>query len=162
MKEKQDRSAESEYLALYEEYFRRVFGWLSKSFDIHTAEDLTQQTFLNLWLYLLSHGANKTDNPKALIFKIAKNAKIDYLRTLSSKPVEPLEYLDEISDGSDNFGKVELVCALSSLTCEERQLINMKMAGFSSSEMAEVLGITPSGARTRLQNAKKKLKTLLS
>ncbi len=154
-------SAEEKYLILYEEYFKRILAWFKKSFDAYTSEDLTQQTFLKLWLYVLSHGADTIENPKALIFRLAGNVKIDYLRAVSSRPIEPLEYLEEIRNDFDLERKIEIVCALNSLTSDERTVLHMKQAGFSSKETAEVLGTTPSGARTRLQLAKKKLESLL-
>ncbi len=154
-------SAEEKYLVLYEEYFKRIFAWMRKSFDDYTSEDLTQQTFLNLWLYVLSHGADKIENPKALIFRIAGNVKVDYLRAVSSRPIEPLELFENTGSDTDLEYKVELVCAMNSLTADERTVLNMKQAGFSSKEMAEILGVTPSGARTRLQLAKKKLENQL-
>ncbi|MBQ7837619.1 MAG: sigma-70 family RNA polymerase sigma factor [Clostridia bacterium] len=152
---------ESEYLELYEEYFKRVFAWFKKSFDTYTSEDLTQQTFLKLWLYVLSHGDVIIENPKALVFRLAGNVKVDYLRAVSSRPIESLEYLEEIRNDFDLERKVEIICALNSLTADERTVLHMKRAGFGSKETAEVLGVTPSGARTRLQLAKKKLEGLL-
>ena len=45
--------------------------------------------------------------------------------------------------------------AFARLSDDEREILSLKAAGFSSEEIGELLGITASGARSRLQRAKK-------
>lgn len=146
---------------LYNKFYKRVFSYFLKEFDNSVAEDLTQQTFLKLWTYILSHPKDKIDKPKSLIFTIAKNVKNDFLRLILSKPYFSLDESGDVSYNNDFVKRIELNSALALLNDDERKIIKMKDSGLSSREMAKCLGITPSGARSRLKEAKDKLKRIL-
>ena len=64
---------------LWEKYNKKIYSYFRRQFDEDTAEDLCQQTFLNVWRYLSSYQGNVRKS-KALIFSVAKNARNDYLR----------------------------------------------------------------------------------
>lgn len=146
---------------LYNSFYKKVLSYFLKEFDRSVAEDLTQQTFLKLWTYILSHPKDKIDKPKSLIFTIAKNVKNDFLRLILSKPCFSLDESGDVSYNNDFVRKIELNSALALLSDDERKIIKMKDAGLSSREMAKSLGISPSGARSRLKEARDKLKKIL-
>lgn len=60
---------------IYDKYYDKILRFFKKDFSIDDAEDLTQQTFLQLWAWIPNAYAVK--NSKALVFRIAKNVRID-------------------------------------------------------------------------------------
>lgn len=57
--------------------------------------------------------------------------------------------------GSDELdSNMEIKEAFSLLSEDDREILSLKAAGFSSEEIGELLEITASGARSRLQRAK--------
>lgn len=142
---------------IYDKYNKYVFNWFKKDFGIEDAEDLTQQTFLQLWGWL----ANKQEvkNKKALIFKIAKNVKMDkYRKNAISIESIYLPELYEIVDRNNQTSIIDIKLSIGKLDVKEQQLLHMKLQGLSSEEIGKEYGITASSVRTRLQKIRKKLK----
>lgn len=73
---------------LYEKYYKKVLSYFKKEFDADEAEDLTQQTFLQLWSWIANMQFIK--NKKAYIFRIAKNVRCDRYRQKAMKSVKCL------------------------------------------------------------------------
>lgn len=97
------------------------------------------------------------DNWQAWIFRIAVNLKNDFLREKYKNAdlkscAENKLLLQEEEELSKNFDVKE---AFAMLTDDEREILSLKASGFSSDEIGELLGVTASGARSRLQRAKK-------
>lgn len=143
---------------LYDEYYEALKKWFIKEFSEDTAEDLCQQTFLNVWKYI---GSPKKE--KAWLFAIARNVKTDYLRTYLSKP-QNFNYLDisdlSVPDGKDSENSALLTFAFSKLSKEDRELLSMSQY-LKSREIASVLGISASAVRSRIAKAKEHLKELI-
>nr|MDE5985434.1 hypothetical protein [Eubacterium sp.] len=51
---------------IYDKYYKKVLSYFKKEFGTDEAEDLTQQTFLQLWSW--ASNLQFTKNKKALIF----------------------------------------------------------------------------------------------
>lgn len=142
---------------LYKKYRKRIAAWFTKQFNADISDDLTQQTFMKLWMYLCANPLKQIENDKALVFKIATNVKNDFLRKSLSLNECPLDACEEILGNSDFSAVTDIRLAFMKLNPEERKLIKMKELGMSSAEMGKALGISPSGARNRLKEAKDKL-----
>lgn len=148
---------------LWEKYNKRIYAYFRRQFDEDTAEDLCQQTFLNVWRYLSSF-QGKVRKSKSWIFTVAKNVRNDYLRTLQSRKINydysdlyenqiPVEY---------NFDEaLSIQRAMERLTKEERELLSVSQY-LSSREVGSLYGISASAARSRVQKVKAKLRAYLS
>ncbi len=147
---------------LWEKYNKKIYSYFRRQFDEDTAEDLCQQTFMKVWLYLSSY-QGRIHNSKSWLFTIAKNARNDYLRTVQSRKINynysdlyaneiPVEYnLDEA---------LSIQRAMEKLTKEERELLSVSQY-LSSRETGSLYGISASAARSRVQKVKAKLKGYL-
>lgn len=142
---------------IYEKYYKYIFNWFKKDFGIEDAEDLAQQTFLQLWSWIPNKKEIK--NKKSLIFKIAKNVKMDKLRknVISIETIFMPE-LYEIVDRNNQTGIIDIKLSINKLSAKEQQLLHMKLQGLSSEEIGREFGITASSVRTRLQKIRNKLK----
>lgn len=141
---------------IYDKYYDKILRFFKKDFSIDDAEDLTQQTFLQLWAWIPNTYAVK--NSRALIFRIAKNVRIDRYKKNSitlENAIIP-EYFD-LADSNNEINIVDIRLSLQKLSVKEQQLLYMKVQGYSSDEIGKAFGISASAARTRLQKIKGKI-----
>ncbi len=150
-------SASEKFEALYKKYYPLVQGYFRKRTGETDAEDLTQQTFMNLWLWLIKPKDIKSE--KSFVFTIAKNVLADYFRAkrLSTEDID-IESLFDLSDGSDFTKGIELREAIGRLPERERAILQLKSDGYNSKEIGKLLGILPSTVRGILEKIRKKLK----
>lgn len=145
---------------IYEKYYKKIFRYFRRDFSFDDAEDLTQQTFLQLWGWL-----PRTDSVRsggALIYSIARNVRADrYRNTAFMLETAAIYDFVEVPDSSSRINEVETRLALDVLSVKERELLLMKTRGYTSEEIGKEFGISASAARTRLQKIRKKLATKL-
>lgn len=145
---------------IYEAYYPAVQAYFIKRFDPSESEDLTQQTFMRLLAWLPNGQTVK--NEKSLIFSIAKSVLCDRLRqkTALDGYVSVYELFD-IPDTEDFAAEIELKTTLRTLTEADKMLIDLKNRGLKSREIGDILGISASAVRTRLQTLRKTIEKLL-
>ena len=141
---------------IYEKYYKKIFRYFWRDFSFDDAEDLTQQTFLQLWGWL-----PRTDSVRsggALIYSIARNVRADrYRNTAFMLETAAIYDFVEVPDSSSRIDEVETRLALDVLSVKEREVLLMKTRGYTSEEIGKEFGISASAARTRLQKIRKKL-----
>lgn len=141
---------------IYEKYYKKIFRYFRRDFSFDDAEDLTQQTFLQLWGWL-----PRTDSVRsggALIYSIARNVRADrYRNTAFMLETAAIYDFVEVPDSSSRIDEVETRLAIDVLSVKERELLLMKTRGYTSEEIGKEFGISASAARTRLQKIRKKL-----
>ncbi len=72
-------SCEETFTSLFEAYKERLFGYvLAVAHSRYTAEEITQEIFLKLWL--CRHDLHLVENPEAYLFTIARNKTLNHLR----------------------------------------------------------------------------------
>ncbi len=135
--------------------------------DIHTAEDLAEDTFLELMLKRPKFSGNSSF--KTWLFAIGRNiAKKHYRRhaKLSVVPLESQDYLAVEDEIEDNFIKAEqkrmVHQALHQLKLEYRQVLFLSyFEGFSIAEIALIMKKSEKSVKNYLYKAKKALKSEL-
>lgn len=141
---------------IYEKYYKRIFRYFRRDFSFDDAEDLTQQTFLQLWGWLPR--ADSVRSGGALIYSIARTVRADrYRNTVFMLETAAIYDFVEVPDSSSRIDEVETRLALDVLSIKERELLLMKTRGYTSEEIGKEFGISASAARTRLQKIRKKL-----
>ena len=131
------------------------------------AEDILQEVFVKIHTRI--HTLRDEEKLPGWIYQIARNAIYDYYRT--QKDTLALQALPDsatfIAEETLEESAVEelLPCIremVEQLPAEYRQaLILTEYEGLSQKELAERLGISYSGAKSRVQRAREKLKTML-
>jgi RNA polymerase sigma-70 factor, ECF subfamily len=138
---------------------------LKRVHDEATAEDLLQDVFLRVHQQVETlKDARKLES---WLYQIARNVIIDYYR--SSRPTIPLEasdVLDLPADFPDDDIITELFpsvrAMVTSLPEHDRQaLVLTEYQGLTQKELSERLGLSFSGAKSRVQRAREKLKQQL-
>ncbi len=147
---------------LWQEFSRRLLQFIRRRVpDDDIAEDMLQDVFVRIHAHL----GTLRDRGKleSWIYQITRNAIVDYYRERRTA-VELTEALAEGEDTSDErSAEAELAASLremvEALPEPYRQaLLLSQYGGLSQKELAERLGISFSGAKSRVQRARQKIR----
>jgi RNA polymerase sigma-70 factor (ECF subfamily) len=133
--------------------------------DETAAEDLLQDVFLNIHQHVDS--LRDVKKLESWIYQVTRNAIIDYYRsrraTTTLEEPEALQLPEELPDEDVVTELLPCVRAMVlSLPAQDRQaLILTEYQGLTQKELAERLGLSISGAKSRVQRAREKLKQQL-
>jgi RNA polymerase sigma-70 factor, ECF subfamily len=152
-----------------EEWVPRVYRFaLRLTADAHTAEDLTQETFLRAWRKL--GNLRESRAMRAWLFRIAANLWRDQLRRGRSPIAQAGPLIDErqcrvhlpehTAAGQEELAKA--LAALDGLPPRQREVMYLcACENMTPTEAAEVLDTTPEAAKANLSLARKKIRELL-
>lgn len=154
--------------SLYEEYKHDVFTYLvSLTHDSLLAEDLVSDTFLGAIRSLPRFKGNS--DIKTWLFSIARHKWYEYLRkTTPTISLDDLaeRYLRNDSDPESSAINRELVRRMLRLLDNEpartKDVVLMRIEGYSFSEIAHKHGISESSARVLDHRAKKRVRDVLA
>jgi RNA polymerase sigma-70 factor (ECF subfamily) len=133
--------------------------------DETAAEDLLQDVFLDIHQHIDT--LRDVKKLESWIYQITRNAIIDYYRsrraTTTLEEPEALQLPEELPDEDIVTELLPSVRAMVlSLPAIDRQaLVLTEYQGLTQKELAERLGISVSGAKSRVQRAREKLKQQL-
>ncbi|WP_159102371.1 RNA polymerase sigma factor [Caldalkalibacillus mannanilyticus] len=162
-------SASEKTQYLYHQYcddLYRFFIFMVGSSEV--AEDLLQETFLNVYTSIRSFEGRATE--KTWLFRIARNIAVDWIRkkrsfrwivealtaTIKSSEPQPLHFIEL------NESEAELYRALAKLSDKYRTVIYLrKIKEFSIAETAAIMQCTEGRVKTDLYRGLQKLKDLL-
>ena len=131
--------------------------------SVPDAEDVYQDVFLRL----LEQDAEdwETERTRAWLIRTTLNRCADLHRFRLRRPTLPLEDIpghNGSMDGESENSVVELWVAVAGLPEKLRTVVHLYYAeGYSTEEIAPMLGISAATVRTRLYRARERLKTLL-
>ncbi len=136
------------------------------SFRVHDqsmVDDILQDVFIKIQVHL----PNLIDEQKihGWIYQITRNTIIDFYRKEKSNEKFPhlIYFYDETTE--ENFTKEAAMCIQSTikrLPGMYREALELtEIQGLSQKELCEKLGISYSGAKSRVQRGREKLKQLL-
>lgn len=153
---------------IYEEYKQDVFKYLvSLTHDISLSEDLVSETFLGALKSL--HKFKGESTIKTWLFSIARNKWYEHLR--KEKPTISLDdlsynYLLSECDLDNSIIKKELsnkiLVLLDSEPPRTKDIILMRIEGYSYFEIGKKHNISESSARVIDYRIKKKIKNILA
>lgn len=133
--------------------------------DEQVAEDLLQETFLRI------HGGldtlDDTRRISAWVFRIAGNLVVDHRRAAAG--LEPLEAFEDdaavLDDESGNLNEVVrdwIPAMIARLPDTYRRAVELyELEGLPQQRIADELGLSLSGAKSRVQRGREKLKAML-
>lgn len=127
----------------------------------HDADDVLQEAFAKIHAGL--PGVNDSEKLEAWIFQVTRRAVVDHFRQRASK-VRPSEIP---ADGSDPADVTAVVASwlrpmMEELPATDREILDLADAqGLGQQEIADRLGLSLTGAKSRVQRARGKLKQVL-
>ncbi len=152
---------------IWKEFHARLRRFIqSRVRDENSTDDILQEVFLRI------HARIDTlrDDSKleSWIYQIARNAIIDHYRTHKSTDATvelvasiPAEVESDEADAARQLAP-GLVSMVECLPPEYREAVTLtEFGGLTQKELAEKLGMSVSGAKSRVQRAREKLKAML-
>lgn len=143
--------------SIYKDYWQKIFricmGYVN---DYAKAQDLTQDIFVIVWKNLSKF--RKESNIGTWIFKIASNYCLRQIE--KDKRLKKSELPINLRQESEIFIEPQIKLLhkyISELTEIERIIISLELEDIKQSEIAEIVGITPSNVRVKVHRIKEKL-----
>lgn len=149
---------------LWKDYRDRLLAFIrARVSDDDAAEDLLQEVFLRI--HTRMHMLKDSDRLESWIYQITRNAIVDYYRQHSrltplpeTLPAESEPEIISTPDSADEIA-ASLRSLVEALPEPYRQaLLLTEFEGLSQQELAGRLGISLSGAKSRVQRARQKIK----
>lgn len=153
--------------AFYADFFTQmlpeVHKFIRARFSPAQAEDLANETMLSLWRKEVPVPRDETElsQLRQLTYRIAIGHILNAQRKTDHEMDAAERAVLRIVPGSDpTFEAVvpdPLAQAIDSLGFTDRQAVNLLISGFGTSEIADILGISPKAASMRLARARERL-----
>jgi RNA polymerase sigma-70 factor, ECF subfamily len=130
----------------------------------HDAEDLLQEVFLRA--HIAFYKVKDKGRARPWLYRIAANVVADHYRNkrVAIPPVAPHEPAEDAADLENLNGEILpcLVSAIGELPDGYRSALTLAdLEGRRQKEVADELGLSLSGAKSRIQRARRKLKAAL-
>ena len=128
--------------------------------DVDIAEDLVQETFMNVWLYLQKGG--KIDDFSSFTYRSLRNVCLSHLRrTKEMCNIDDVpEVEDEVIDTSIRDARIWRAIDELPKKCREIFLMS-KRDGLSNSEIAEELDLSVKTVKNQITKAFRRLRNAL-
>ena len=122
-------------------------------------EDLRQEILLRLWMGW--KGYRPDHKPITWLYRVALNTAISWRRQRARQvQTTPLDTFDLPEESTLREQATYLKTLIAMLPAADRRLINLYLDGFSSDEIARLLGISQTNVTTRIGRIKEKLRKL--
>ena len=131
--------------------------------DDQVADDLLQETFVRIHRTL--HDQHEVERIPSWVFQIARNLVIDHYRSKSHSTTDLTDTRAVADEEQDNLNELvagwlpQMIAQLPEKYREAVELYELK--GVSQQGIASELGLSLSGAKSRVQRGREKLKSLL-
>ena len=138
---------------------------LSILHDAPAAEDVLQETFLQLWSAAASYQP-RGHSPVSWLLGITRNTALKHLRTAQRDAAVPLDEVPDTADPLDAFlaaeNRIVTRAVMAHLSEEERQIVVLHaVAGIKHREIAQLLDKPLSTVLNKYRRALKKLESML-
>ena len=159
---------QKKFTKIYDEYVDSIYRFVFiKVNSNEIAEDLTSEVFLKSWEKFKQKQGDSIENPRAYLYKIARNRIIDFYRergktTIISIEQEKIvlksdENLEENQEKDMNLEKIQK--ALTNLNSDYQDVIILRhIDGLSIKDIAKILDKSNGATRVMLHRAMKQLK----
>jgi len=148
------------FACVYNDLKKPVFTIICRIVQSKTlAEDVTQDAFMKLFL---SPPDSSVRNPRAWIFRVARNLAIDALRKKQCTDI------DDVAEAGTDFAdnsilRMDIDRAMSSLPRDEREIITLHLnGGLSFAQTAEIVGLSVASTYRKYRSAIKCLRDYLN
>ena len=163
---------EKEFLDAYEKYADDIYRHCYfRVYNKELAEDITQETFIKTWKYILA--GQEIKNIRAFLYKVAVNLIIDnsrkkkevYLEDVAQKESRESIRLSNMEAQEEIFKRFEtkeIVKLLDQLSDSQKQVMIMRYIDeLLPTEIADVLGESSNAVSVRINQATKKIREII-
>lgn len=154
---------EKEVLRAYDSYADAVYKFcLFRVYEVETAEDLMQETFLRFYKYLLNGRDIKF--VKSFLYKTANNLIVDNSRKKKEVSLEKImeEGFNPVTMPENDFDEKEIIKKIEKMEDIYRIPLRMRyVEGYKPKEIAKIMGKSQNVISVRIYRGLQKLKKLL-
>lgn len=151
---------------IWNDFSKPLKGFIKKHVNNHQdVEDILQNVFYKVHSNIGS--LKDADKIQAWVYKIAGNAIIDYYRS-NKVQLDSYESIDEIQSviEQDNNSNKEIALCVKAMIMHlpekyKQALLLTEYQNLTQKQLGEKLGLSVSGAKSRVQRAREKLKEML-
>ena len=156
---------------IYKRHVEKIYRFIYiKVNSQQIAEDLTSEVFLRLWKALQKENPSPIKNPKAFLYKTARNLVIDHYRSFPKRKEVSIEEVKDMADSSQNLERKELIN--SEIEIVQKAITKLKndyqdvilwyyLDNLTIEEISKILGKSENATRVMIHRAMEKLKELL-
>lgn len=157
---KMQNGDKEQFALIYEELKKPVFTIAYRiTLSAASAEDITHDLFLEL---LSSPPPPKVENPRAWIFKMARNLAIDATRKKTPMDIEELGEIPTDTMQNEDV-RIDVSSALERLPLDEREILSMHLdCGLNFTEISKLTGLSLSTAYRKYKKALATVRDLLN
>lgn len=163
---KQDPEAFAE---LYDLYVKRIYRFVYFKVAGHEeTEDIVSEVFLKAWNYIISNTEKEVKSFSGLLYRIARNAIIDYYRKRAGSPENLSEDQDVGDEGkwcqdlNKQIDNQQIIAAIKKLKQEYQEVLTLRYVDdLQIDEIAEITGKGNVAVRVTLHRALKKLQEIV-
>lgn len=148
--------------SLWNAFSDKILGYIRRSVpNSDDAQDIRQEVFLNVYQQLAK--LRDTDKIQSWMYQITRNTIADYYRRSYKQQgaIADIQATEPSSEEIKAF-ETELFCCLTPFLQElhepYREALALSMQGMSQQQIADIQGISLSGAKSRVQRAREMLK----
>ena len=148
---------------IWREYHAKLHRFIaSRVADPSTVDDILQEVFVKIHQRI---GTLEDDaRIQSWLYQVTRNAVIDYYR--SQKAVQGIAEEASIPETSESTALMELAECIRPMVerlpqAHREAMVLSELEGLTQKEVAERLGVSLSGAKSRVQRARAKLKELM-
>lgn len=149
------RKAYNEHVDTYSD---RIYTYLIKHLgDVNSAQDLTQDTFLQLWKH---RKKVENDSVKAWLFRTAYNSMLNHIKKHKRTAYAPELHENSSIDNYSSYETMDLLNeAFEQLNPVEKSLVLLKDSeGYSYDEISQMHDISLVNIKSKLFRARKKMR----
>ena len=163
-----DKKLAYQFDRIYKSYSVPIYRFVYiKISSKQTAEDLTSEVFVRFWKTFQKSGQDRILNPKAFLYKVAKNVIVDFYRKQTQPLPLPIDEVVELADSSQDIGQKEL--ALSDQEQIQKAIKNLKdedqdvilwyyLDQMPVGEIAEIIDKSENAVRVMIHRAMQELR----
>ena len=163
-----DKKRARNFSKIYNHNIERIYRFVYiKVSSQQIAEDLTSEVFVRFWRTYQKHGQGRIKNPKAFLYKIARNSVIDYYRRKPVSETISTEEIGEIPDPGQQLEQKQIIAsdrertqrAIACLKGDYQDVILWHyLDGMPVRDIAEILDKSENAVRVMIHRAMKELR----
>ncbi|MDA3843591.1 MAG: RNA polymerase sigma factor SigZ [Candidatus Kapabacteria bacterium] len=150
---------------IWKEYYQQLRNYIVRKIkDPAEADDNIQDVFLKIHSHI--HSLKDDTKLQSWVFQITRNTIIDYYRSRNQEDSIPEWVLPDVDNENDDVKKGLTECLLPMINqlsdpYKEAVLLS-EIQGYTQQEVAEDIGLSLSGAKSRIQRGRSMLKDLFT
>ena len=148
---------------IWKDFNAQLFNFIQKRVkNKNVAKDLLQDIFVKIHLNLTS--LKNEEKLTSWVYQITRNSIIDYFKKSKHETELTKDVIEQIEPENFNLELTKcLVPFIEKLPANYREaIVKTELGNLSQKDYAEELGISYSGAKSRVQRAREELKTLFT